>query len=520
MSDIGGVDISYQLDRRVSELFFTMWAQKVGINVYHGAECGIELPNGAGQAVTELDDHAIAGSMNPPQITLKDPMRSIGTRTNRVKARLVCDASGFSRSLTGKFGKKEKLGPWNCDAYWAYFKQKDPGLNVDKRLLKWEHPATKHMCFPEGWGWFIGLISWHQAPLANLMDLLAYIVDRASEGVPADEIPCTQELSNAFDCPYEFITSIGWAVRNDFKIFGENLDEYGASEGERKFNYIKGKYPALQRVMDSGYELLPKYYGAQSYFVRKAMAYRSPIVAGDGWLAIGNSAGFTNPLISPGINAGIGDAFYAATLTHNILAVPLEERMPVMRRCAQMHQAHMHTFKLTRLHLMNRFWYNSFRDHRLFERLATCFWALGVDQIHEHYDDYKYAIEDVAWNVGSGGEAFKEFSEKVLGILEPADSLIPSKEVVEKAVKLSDECLSRRHKLYPTNRWGQYLRQYDDSLQKSPGKCERDKGAKVFAIPCSGCTYWVHNRAKICPICGTETKYGRKPNCKADHEQS
>ena len=118
-------------------------------------------------------------------------------------------------------------------------------------------------------------MSWHHAPLAKLMDLLAYVVDSATEGVPADEILCKQDLSNAFDCPYEFVTSIGWPVRNDFKSFGENSDDFGVSEGERKFNSIKRKYPALQRLMDSSYELLPKYYGAQTYFVRKAMAYRS-----------------------------------------------------------------------------------------------------------------------------------------------------------------------------------------------------------------------------------------------------
>jgi len=192
------------------------------------------------------------------------------------------------------------------------------------------------------------------------MDLLAYIIDSVSKGVSADEIPCTQELFNAFDCPYEFITLIGWVVRNDFKTFGENLNEHDASEGERKFNYIKRKYPALQRLMNGSYELLPKYYGAQTYFVRKAMAYQSLIVADDRWLAIGNSTGFTNPLISSEINAGIEGAFYAATLTDNILTAPLRDRMPVMQRCAQMHQAHMCTFKLPRLHLMNCLWYNSF----------------------------------------------------------------------------------------------------------------------------------------------------------------
>ena len=506
MSDVGGVDLSYQLDRRMSELFFTMWAQRLGINVYYGVECGIELPYGAGQVATRFEDHVTAGSINPPQITLRDPLHSISATTASVKAKIVCDASGFSRRLTGKFGGKEKLGPWNCDAYWAYFKQKDVRSHIDKRLLSWDHPATNHMCFPEGWGWFIGLISWHHSPLANLMDLLAYIIDSARQGIPADEIPCTQELSIAFDCPYESITSIGWAVRNDFKTFDGNIDEYGASEGERKFNYIKRKYPALQRLMDGSYQLLPKYYGAQSYYVRKAMAFRSPVVAGDGWLAIGNSAGFTNPLISPGINAGIGGAFYAAILTDEILAAALKDRLPVMRRCARMYQAHIYTWKLPMLHLLNRLWYNAFRDHRLFERMTTCFWTLGLDEIHEHYDGYKYSIEDITWNVGAGLEVFKDYSEKVLGILEPADGLIPSKEIIERVVELSDECLSLRHKLYPNNRWGRYLRQYNDKIQKVPGKCERDRGAKVFAIRCSGCNYWVHNEASFCPICASETK--------------
>ncbi|MCJ1340954.1 hypothetical protein MMC09_006250 [Bachmanniomyces sp. S44760] len=500
LSDVGGVDISYQLDRRVSELFFTMWAQKLGINVYHGVECGIELPKGVGQAVTKFDEQGIAVSIHPPHIKLKDPLQSTGTTATSVKAKVVCDASGFSRSLTGKFGNKEKLGSWNCDAYWAYFKRKDTDFNVDDRLLKWDHPATKHMCFPEGWGWFIELISWHQAPLANLMDLLAYIIESAIDGVPADDIPCTQELSETFDCPYERMTSIGWAVRNDFKLFDENIEEYGTSEGERNFNFIKRKYPALQRLTDGGYELLPKYYCVQTYFVKKAMAYRSPVVAGDGWLAIGNSAGFTNPLISPGINAGIGGAFYAATLTENILAAPLADRVRVMQKCARMHQAHMYNFKLPRLHLMNRLWYNSFRDHDLFERLATCFWVLGIDEINEHYDEYNHSIEDVAWNVGAGGEGFKKFSEKVLAILEPADDLVPSVEVIKRVIELSNECLNHRHKLYPNNHWGRYLRQYNDKLQKVPGKCERDKGAKVFAVRCIGCRYWMHNRATFCPM--------------------
>lgn len=72
----------------------------------------------------------------------------------------------------------------------------------------------------------------------------------------------------------------------------------------------------------------------------KSMAYRSPVVAGKGWLVVRNSPGFTNPLISPGINAGIGSAFLAATLTEKILAAPEEDSRAVMQRSVEIYQTY------------------------------------------------------------------------------------------------------------------------------------------------------------------------------------
>jgi flavin-dependent dehydrogenase len=40
--DVGGLDLSFQLDRRMSELFFTMWAQSIGVKVYHGVRVDFE----------------------------------------------------------------------------------------------------------------------------------------------------------------------------------------------------------------------------------------------------------------------------------------------------------------------------------------------------------------------------------------------------------------------------------------------------------------------------------------------
>jgi hypothetical protein len=313
--DIGGLDISFQLDRRMSELFFTMWAQKMGVNVYHGVDVSFNLkeanatstltstisrptnlipapelrspsapsatdqPSGLARTLyswlpfSQSSNLKSDKAFNTPEISIVD---SSGLLSNGpVTTKLVVDATGFARKLTSKYGKKETFEGWNCDAYWAYFKEKDLP-NVENRLEHWDYPATKHICFPEGWGWFIKLISWHHCPLANLMDLVAYMIDCARNQVPVDNVPCTRELSGMFECPYEFVTSIGWAVRND-AAFPEDINTYGETEGEQKFNYFQRKYPTIDRLMTDNYELLPKYYGERTFFVRKTMAYRSPV---------------------------------------------------------------------------------------------------------------------------------------------------------------------------------------------------------------------------------------------------
>ncbi|KAJ7355762.1 hypothetical protein DFH08DRAFT_1053215 [Mycena albidolilacea] len=315
--DVGGLDISFQLDRRMSELFMTMWAQSIGVNVYHGVAVDFEIPEG-GLITSNLDDRPSFASFTTSKVILKDSSNSIGTD---IDARIVCDASNSApgRSST----------PAGTPTPTGHTSAKKDTSNIDGRLLAWNYPATKHICFPEGWGWFIGVISWHHAPLANLMDLVAHVIASAAAGIPAEEFSCTRELSDAFACPYEFITSIGWAVRNDFKL-PDDLSAYGAGEAEQKFNFFRKRYPVIDTLLTGSFELLPSYYGGRIYFVRKGLAYRSPIVVGEGWLAIGNSAGFTNSLISPGINVGIGGAWRAANLTAEVLATPVEEARNAM----------------------------------------------------------------------------------------------------------------------------------------------------------------------------------------------
>lgn len=500
--DIGGLDIAFQVDRRMLELFMTMFAQKMGIRVVHGAQAQLTVPGSA------------TGRLAPrPTVTFKS--------SATLKARLVCDASGFSRALTGKFGKKERLARWNCNAYWAYFKER-PDSPVTAESLgfrNWNYPATKHVCFPEGWGWFIKLMSWHHSPLPNLMDMVSYLLDRAAAGVPADKIPTVQSLSQGFGCPFEYITSIGWAVRDDVR-FPEALDisRLGRTDSEQRFMYFQRRYAALDRLMTGGYELLPQYYGKQTYFCLKSLAYRSPVVAGPGWLAVGNAAGFTNPLISPGINAGIESAVLAAAITAEIVSSASggggddddhdAKSKSTETAALARYQAFSHDVMLPRLHLLNRYWYALFRDRRLFEALVPCFWANGVDETAElRTDAGAYTLAQLRWLVGAGSDTFVAFAQQVLAVLEPApgdeEGAAATTEAQVDAVRaLSRACLASRSAAFPGNKWSRYLSRRGDDLQLVHGKVARCPGAAYGPLRCAMCRAWTHNQAPACPVCG------------------
>ncbi|KAJ7866506.1 hypothetical protein B0H13DRAFT_2561412 [Mycena leptocephala] len=462
--DIGGLDISYQLDRRMSELFMTMWAQSIGINVYHGISVDFEMPV----------DCSLTKGLNEVSLDTVARLRRLG----------------FLPTPHVQIRREGKFEGWNTDAYWTYFREKDGG-SVDNRLLGWNYPATKHLCFPEGWGWFIGLISWHHAPLANLMDLVAHLITSAAAGVPADELPSTRSLSKTFACPYERITSIGWAVRDDFKLPAD-LSAYGAGEAEQKFNFFKSRYPTIETLLNDSYELLPGYYGGRTYFVKKGLSYRSPVAAGEGWLAIGNSAGFTNPLISPGINAGVAGAWRAANLTAKVLAAPVQEARAAMTAAAKDHQTFMHDFALPRLYNMNRLWYNSFRDHRLFEAGPRTLWSVSFKEVDDHY----YGEQGANLVLGGAGCPRRRKWWRA-----------PSEEEVQKVLAISKRIVRERTERWPENQWGRWLRQYDHKLEKVPGKTARSEGFLVEAKRCDGCKHFTHNRTNMCPVCGGKVEW-------------
>ncbi|KAF0712700.1 hypothetical protein As57867_004704, partial [Aphanomyces stellatus] len=481
--DVGTVDLSFQLDRRVSELFLTIWAQRLGVRVYHGTGVDFDVTSATIDAI-RLDGAAAPG--------------------DKVHADVVCDASGFARRLTSKVAPKQSLdgNKWNTEAYWAYFTE-NMDAPLDKRLDHFDYIATKHLCFPEGWGWFIRLMSWQQTPTLQLMDMLSHFVDLALAGTLADDMPTANELCVEFGASYEWIVSIGWVLRDD-----SDLAQVKGRSTEAKFLAVQKKYPILDTLLTTRFKLLPNYYAPNTtYFGRKQLAFVSPVVAGPGWFAIGNSAGFTNPLISPGINAGLVSVLRAAALTleslqRGSLIYPLGHASH-KDSPAERYQQYVTTVMFPRLGLLNQVWYNAFRDPRLFECVLTCYWVLGIGDgtIYSH----TITDGDYSWLLGMGEPALFEFFTTTLPMIQgPCDGLPVADAVVAHVQALCRDKLDAVAHVYPVP-WSSVLRCFDDKLVRVPGKRDRtERITDISLVKCVGCTKWRLMRLARCYYCGTK----------------
>lgn len=174
-------------------------------------------------------------------------------------------------------------------------------------------------------------------------------------------------------------------------------------------------------------------------------------------------------------------------LTQEIFAAPEESSWAVMKKSANAFQAYHHDFMMPRLNQMNRYWYNMFRDHRLFEALIPSFWAVGTQEI-DHFYGANFVTDDINLVVGAGTADFQTYSKAVLDILEPSfDSVTLTKDAIKQVRALSEQWRRRLHDRYPGNKWGRYLRKYDNCLRIVPGKHERDISGKYRCIQCVGC---------------------------------
>ncbi|KAJ7695787.1 hypothetical protein B0H17DRAFT_1055565 [Mycena rosella] len=469
-----------QVERKISQLLLSLVAQRMGVNMYHSHAVDINQTT-----LAERNCYVVVKDIDA------------AGRTGR-SCKLVIDATGRFRRFASKEARVKRFEGWNTNAFWAYFEADDESTIP---FRNYESCNTNHLCMPEGWGWVIRLPCWEGSPVANLMDMITYLLELNDAGVPSDEYPSSEALAKMFDLKFRWVVSIGFALRTDV-VYPADMTPYGTKEGEQKFNWIVSRYQKLFEFMKH-HRLIENLYGpGTTWYIRKQLAFQSTKVSGPGFVAIGDATAFTNPLYSPGINANMATSVYAAELTPTLLdprSRSAEILQPYEAFCASRAEA---------LHRMNRFNYLCMRSKYLGAIGPTWQYLCGTG-MKPWQNLRQYTFEDVsevvcAWDWGAREEPYIAFADKVIALLEgPADRPV-SDAVIQEVLALSR---SERKKIMGKgdgqyfNRWSGLLRFYDDDLEYHADKTWKD----VLARRCGHCRNWrlLRQDWRVCMTCGT-----------------
>lgn len=468
-----------QIERKVSELLLTLVAQRVGVKVLHGHSVDID-----------------SSSISDNSSTIK--VQNTETKEQQeIKAKLVVDATGRFRRFSSRESRIKRFEGWNTNAFWAYFEC--PGDESDIPFDHYESCNTNHICLPEGWAWIIRLPSWEGSSTPNLMKMINYLLDLNEKKTPGDEFPSAHKLAEMFDLKFKWVVSIGFALRSDV-VYPEDLSSYGSCEAEKNFNWITGRYPKLQGLMDK-HVLINDLYGPKStWFVRKNLAYQSPMVSGKGWIAIGDAVGFTNPLYSPGINANMGTSIYAAELTSSYIS---SRTSSARNQILSKYNKYCEN-RIPNLHRMNRFNYLCMRSPKLGPLGPKWTYLCGTG--NPNWQSIKSRnLNNVSellmnWDWGSQEPEFVNFANQTIELLEGPPTE-PSQDIINKVLALSEKSIKSAISTGKyRSRWAGLLRWYDDDLVFHSDKTWKD----ILARRCRGCKNWriLHSDMLKCATCG------------------
>ncbi|KAH7063681.1 hypothetical protein B0J12DRAFT_707456 [Macrophomina phaseolina] len=475
-----------QIERKISELLLTLYAQRLGVKVLHGHSVDINS--------TKLP---MEDGYSPGRVEVSD-----GSRNKHIETKLVVDATGRFRRFASKAARVTRFPGFNTDSFWAYFEM--DGDEADLPLPHYQSCHTNHICLAEGWAWIIRLPSWEGSPLPNLIAMINHLLDLNAANTPSDAYPSSLELARMFGLKFRWIVSIGYALRSDV-VYPSNLSTYGTCEAERKFNWITSRYPRMQAFM-SRHTLLRDPYGPKTtWYVRKSLTYASPVAAGPGWAAIGDAAGFTNPLYSPGINCNIGTSVHLAERTHAYLRA----RDPARRNALLEEHSTYCAQRVPLLHRMNIFNYLTMRHPQTgtVGPLFQYIFAIGNDEFRrmrevgpDLHGPHVYELL-TRWEWGANRPEYIALADRVIALLEgPPEA--PKDGVVDEVRRLAEDAVRDVvAKGVYKNRWGGVFRYYDDELRFDETKTERD----VLAKRCECCGEWrlLTGKAMKCPICVT-----------------
>ncbi|EPE30914.1 hypothetical protein GLAREA_03881 [Glarea lozoyensis ATCC 20868] len=297
-----------------------------------------------------------------------------------------------------------------------------------------------------------------------------------------------------------WVVSIGFALRSDV-VYPEDLSPYGTSEAEQKFNWVVSKYDKISKLM-ARHRLVKDLYGSgTTWFVRNNLGFRSPVVMGEHWLAIGDATGFTNPLYSPGINANMGISIYAAEMTNTYLSL---KSCTGKRKLLTEYEEFCRN-RIPNLQRMNTFNYVCMRSPDLGPLGPLWQYLIGTgNKAFQNARTFEFGNckELLArWDWGVNEEEYIALSNMVIAMLAGRCDEELSTEQIEGVKGVSRLFLnSVMSKGKYRGRWSGLLRYYDDELKLHREKVDRD----VLASRCRSCGEWkmLQGDVRKCPFCG------------------
>ena len=133
------VEETFQVERRVLELLMMSVARRAGIDVFEDT-----------RALIRPEHHS--GPAEGARVRARRRGRPAPARARRLRRERA-------RRRRGPAARDPPQEPdFNTNAYFGYFRKRS-----DVDLPTWDVAATRHLCFPEGWVWFIELASWEKA---------------------------------------------------------------------------------------------------------------------------------------------------------------------------------------------------------------------------------------------------------------------------------------------------------------------------------------------------------------------
>ena len=138
-----------QIERKISELLLTLYAQRLGVKVLHGTSVDVAGTQISGDSDSSAGSKTVSPSIEDPP-SLIEPGRGQVRLANGldISTRLLVDATGRFRRFASKKSNSKRFEGFNTDSFWAYFEMVDDESEMP--FENYESCHTNHICLAEG----------------------------------------------------------------------------------------------------------------------------------------------------------------------------------------------------------------------------------------------------------------------------------------------------------------------------------------------------------------------------------